>query len=111
MLAHRQTSTSVFGPRGSHAACACSTRLGSSTKPLSRVISCRAWDYEETRWQPLHDVQQPFSEASSAVAEQGPSATLRRVLDVVREGDLDGMLEFCPDEVIDKLLALRKETG
>lgn len=78
---------------------------------VARIVRCCAWEYEEARWQPLHEVQQHFSETSSAVVDQGPSATLRRVLDVVRDGDLDGMLEFCPDEVIDRLLAFRKETG
>lgn len=111
MLARRQTATGVFGPRRSHTACGTLVKPGFLRKYVFRSVACRAWEYDETRWQPLHDVQQPFSEASSAVVEQGPSATLRRVLDVVREGDLDGMLEFCPDEVIDKLLALRKETG
>jgi hypothetical protein len=41
----------------------------------------------------------------------GPHQTLQRVLEVVRAGNLDGMLEFCSDEVIDKLLALKKQTG
>jgi hypothetical protein len=41
---------------------------------------------------------------------QGPQHTLQRVLEVVEAGNLDGMLEFCSDEVIDKLLALKKQT-
>lgn len=36
---------------------------------------------------------------------------MERVLNVLRCGNLDGMLEFCSDEVIDKLLALRKQNG
>jgi hypothetical protein len=40
-----------------------------------------------------------------------PASALRCVLDVVRERNLDGMLEFCPDELIDKLVAYKKEAG
>lgn len=111
MFAKSQTSTSVFRPRGPASAYAVPARPISFQKRSQRVVACRAWEYNEPRWQPLHEAQQPLSDISSAVVDQGPGATLRRVLDVVREGDLDGMLEFCPDEVIDKLLALRKETG
>eukprot|EP00878_Enallax_costatus_P001044 GHUV01001179.1.p1 GENE.GHUV01001179.1~~GHUV01001179.1.p1 ORF type:complete len:365 (+),score=98.94 GHUV01001179.1:962-2056(+) len=111
MFAQSQTSTSVFRPRGSASAYAVPARPLTWRQHRHRLVSCRAWEYNEPRWQPLPEAQQPCSDTSSAVVDQGPGATLRRVLDVVREGDLDGMLEFCPDEVIDKLLALRKETG
>lgn len=69
-----------------------------------RVVS-RAWDSEESaaRWQ-LPEVQQQQHQAQL----QDPHTTLQRVLDVVRTGNLDGMLEFCSDEVNDKLLALKK---
>lgn len=72
----------------------------------SRVVS-RAWDSgEETRWQ-LPDVQQQHHQQ----LPQDPHTTLQQVLDVVRTRNLDGMLEFCSDEVIDKLLALKKQSG
>jgi hypothetical protein len=71
-----------------------------------RVV-CKAWDSEETAapWQELPEVKQQNS------TQQDPAHTLQRVLDVVRTGNLDGMLECCSDEVIDKLLALKKQTG
>uniref|UniRef100_A0A383WPH7 Uncharacterized protein n=1 Tax=Tetradesmus obliquus TaxID=3088 RepID=A0A383WPH7_TETOB len=56
-----------------------------------------------------HVEQQPLQQRKQQ--QPDPAAALRRVLEVVRSGQLDPLLEFCPDEVIDKLLALRKETG
>lgn len=73
-----------------------------------RHVLCRARESDEARW------QQPMRELQSLIAsssQPSPQDALRRVLEVIRGGNLDGMLEFCPDEVIDKLLALRKETG
>lgn len=75
---------------------------------------CRAWDSEETaaRWQELPEISQQQQAQQQTTAETaGPHQTLQRVLEVVRAGNLDGMLEFCSDEVIDKLLALKKQTG
>jgi hypothetical protein len=59
--------------------------------------------------QQQHVEQQPLQQRKQQ--QPDPAAALRRVLEVVRSGQLDPLLEFCPDEVIDKLLALRKETG
>jgi hypothetical protein len=59
--------------------------------------------------QQQHVEQQPMQQPKQQ--QPDPAAALRRVLEVVRSGQLDPLLEFCPDEVIDKLLALRKETG
>lgn len=83
-------------------------------KPASHArprVVCRAWDSEETaaRWQELPEVKQQHS--TQGCTQQDPSHTLQRVLDVVRTGNPDGMLEFCSDEVIDKLLALKQQTG
>lgn len=76
---------------------------------------CRAWDSEETaaRWQELPEIsqQQQGQQQQTTAETTGPHQTLQRVLEVVRAGNLDGMLEFCSDEVIDKLLALKKQTG
>lgn len=69
----------------------------------------RAWGEEPlhngdpSRWTPKLDALAP--EAAD------PASALRCVLDVVRERNLDGMLEFCPDELIDRLVAHRKEAG
>eukprot|EP00775_Hariotina_reticulata_P004225 gene4225-4474_t len=69
----------------------------------------RAWGEEPlhngdpSRWTPKLDAVAP--EAAD------PASALRCVLDVVRERNLDGMLEFCPDELIDRLVAHRKEAG
>jgi hypothetical protein len=85
---------------------------------------CKAWDGDEAfaGWQNAldgwamadhshqqHVEQQPVQPPNQQ--QPDPAAALRRVLEVVRSGQLDPLLEFCPDEVIDKLLALRKETG
>lgn len=103
-----------------HAPCPSSIGRGSS-KPapclhLRPRSVCRAWDSEETaaRWQELPDVRQPSIQEqgpSSSLLPADPQATLQRVLEVVRTGNLDGMLEFCSDEVIDKLLALKQTPG
>lgn len=62
----------------------------------------------------LHQQQQRQHQHQQQQQQQPdgtPHSTLQRVLEVVRAGNLDGMLEFCSDEVIDKLLALKKQTG
>lgn len=106
--------------------------VASATGSRTRRV-CKAWDSEEAaaaRWQELPEQlsswsreqqphlspqppqqQQELGPSSAADQQQGPSATVARLLDVVRTGNLDGMLEFCSDEVIDKLLALKQTPG
>lgn len=86
------------------------SHLSCTPRPFLHVrprTVCSAWESEETaaHWQ-MPEVRQQNTQQQG----QGPQHTLQRVLEVVEAGNLDGMLEFCSDEVIDKLLALKKQT-
>lgn len=61
-----------------------------------------AWEAEDPL---LGHLQQPLPLDATAAS---PAQTLQRVIQVVRDRNLDGLLEFCPDDVIDKLVAQKK---
>eukprot|EP00882_Tetradesmus_deserticola_P007026 GHRQ01007398.1.p2 GENE.GHRQ01007398.1~~GHRQ01007398.1.p2 ORF type:complete len:209 (+),score=68.35 GHRQ01007398.1:903-1529(+) len=99
-------------------------RLTGTRVAIRGTYACKAWEGDEAfagwlnaldGWamadnpHQQHVEQQPVQHQKQQ--QPDPAAALRRVLEVVRSGQLDPLLEFCPDDVIDKLLALRKETG
>ncbi len=74
------------------------------------------------RWQqaaePLEAQQSQYTQPQRSLRPQHlppapgrPEQALQAVLELVRDGELDGLLEFVPDEVIDKVLDWRKLTG
>eukprot|EP00877_Chromochloris_zofingiensis_P007885 jgi/Chrzof1/334/Cz01g11230.t1 len=78
-------------------------------KPYVIAKATKDHGNQEEHWM---SKQQPYSQASESIAPSNdPSDTMSCCLEHIRDGDLDGLLEFVRDEVIDKVLAWRKFSG
>lgn len=68
---------------------------------------------------PPEESSQPFCYSQQQQQQAGPEQsrrsdpekTLQSVLDLVKAGDLDGLVEFVADEVIDTVVEARKTSG